>query len=185
MRHFGQSLRKKLHFARTQLFTVFEPHSACPGASIFILKMASGMHCARTRNVVFERFFPTSGAKVTPKVAPRRTQGRPKGPQGRQKTPPGHLKTIKKSTCDPTWSSKAAQEPPGVPPSTEIDPKSLEKLNFPPPPEREHSRGSDALPQDEQTLPLPCACHLTLQNPFSAAAERSYLHIMFCHDAAT
>ena len=63
-----------------------------------------------TRRFLFESPLPTSGAKVTPKVAPRRAQGSPKGPRGRQKTPPRHLKTIKKSACDPTWSSKAARE---------------------------------------------------------------------------
>ena len=83
-----------------------------------------------TRSFLFESPLPTSGAKVTPKVAPRRAQGCPKGSQGRQKTPPGHLKTIKKSTCDPTWSSKAAREAPGVPPSKEIDPKIMQKLDF-------------------------------------------------------
>jgi hypothetical protein len=76
-----------------------------------------------TRSFLFESPLPASGAKVTPKVAPRQAQRRPKGPQGRQKTPPGHPKTIKKSTCDPTWSSTAAREAPGVPASEEIDPK--------------------------------------------------------------
>ena len=76
-----------------------------------------------TRSFLFASPLPTSGAKVTPKVAPRQAQGCAKGPQGRQKTPPGHLKAIKKSTCDPTWSSKAAREAPGVHPSKEIDSK--------------------------------------------------------------
>ena len=52
---------------------------------------------------------------MTLKVAPRRAQGHPKKAQGRQQTPPGLSKTIRKSTCDFTWSSKAAREAPGVP----------------------------------------------------------------------
>jgi hypothetical protein len=66
--------------------------------------------CSVHQKVSFEFPLPTSNAKVTPKVAPRRAQVSPKGPRGRQKTPPRHLKTIKKSACDPTWSSKAARE---------------------------------------------------------------------------
>ena len=48
----------------------------------------------------------------------------------RQKTHPRHLKTIKKLTCDPTWSSQAAQEAPGVSPNKEIDHKIIKDLDF-------------------------------------------------------
>ena len=48
----------------------------------------------------------------------------------RQKTHPRHLKTIKKLTCAPTWSSQAAQEAPGVSPNKALDHKMIKDLNF-------------------------------------------------------
>jgi hypothetical protein len=83
-----------------------------------------------TRSCLFQSSMTTSGATVTPKVAPRQAQGIPKGPPGPQKPSPGHLKTIKKSTCDPTWAPKGAREAPGVPPGRKMTPKSIKKRYF-------------------------------------------------------
>ena len=58
-----------------------------------------------------------------PKGAPKEPKGSPKGPKGAPKPPPGRLKTIKKSTWDPTWEPKGAREAPGVPPAGEMAPK--------------------------------------------------------------
>ena len=93
-----------------------------------------------TRGVLFHSFMPIFGAKVTPKVAPRQAQGSPKGPKGVPKPSLGRLKTIKKSTWDPTWVPKGVREAPGVPPGAKMTPKSIKKRYFCTAPRREKRR---------------------------------------------
>ena len=120
-----------------------------------------------TTDALFHVFRPTFGAKVTPKVAPREPQGRPKGPQGAPKPPPGRLKTIKKSTWDPTWAPKGVWEAPGVPPRRKRSQKSTKKRYFCTAPGR--------LANTKALLRLP----LYSANPLSAAAERSSCGLTF------
>ena len=99
-----------------------------------------------TRSFLFEFPLPTSGAKMTP----RSPQGRPKGAQRDHKDAKRHPGDIQKP-----WKNQPATPPghprlpgrlQGYPPVRNLTPKSLKNLTFPPPPEREQSRGSDALP---------------------------------------
>ena len=91
--------------------------------------MNSGMQCAP------EAFFWGLLCQLlAPKWRPRSPQGRPKGAprdhKDAKRHPRDNSKTMTKSTCDPTWSSKAAREAPGVPPSKEIDPKISKKTKL-------------------------------------------------------
>jgi len=64
------------------------------------------------------------------KVAPREPEGSPKSPKGAPKPPPGRLKTIKKSTWDPTWAPKGVWEAPGVPPGGTRAKNQLKNVTF-------------------------------------------------------
>ena len=103
----------------------------------------------RERNVhqrrSFSRFCVQFRRRSDAQGRPREARGSPKSPKGAQKPPPGRLKTIKKSTLDPTGAPKGAREAPGVPPGGKMTPKSIKKRYSYTAPGHEKIRESDAL----------------------------------------
>jgi len=129
---------------KNQAGAMFSSHYEGPGPSLFAPKSDSGTHCAPECS--FSHFCVHFGSPNVPKGAPREPQGSPKEPKGAPKPPEGRLKTIQKSTWDPTWAPKGAREAPGVPPGGKMTPKSTKKRYFRTAPGREKNRESDALP---------------------------------------
>ncbi len=89
---------------------MFSSHYEGRGPSIFAPKIASGTHCAPG-----PLFFTLLAPLSAPKWDPRTPQGSPKEPKGAPKPPQGHLKSIKKSTWDPTWAPGGAEWLQGYP----------------------------------------------------------------------
>ena len=77
-------------------------------------------------SLFYAHFRRQSDARGRPKGAPRE----PKGPKRAPKPPPGRLKTIKKSTWDPTWAPGGARVAPGVPPGGKIYQKRLKHITL-------------------------------------------------------
>ena len=81
-----------------------------------------------TRSFLFESPLPTSGAKVTPKVAPRSPQGEPKGAQRDHKDAKRHPRDIEKPSKNQAATPPGHPRPPGrlqgYPPVRKLIPKS-------------------------------------------------------------
>ena len=139
-RHFWVPPRREWPLVKTSAGAMFSSHYEGRGPSLFAPEIDSGTQCA-PEGLFFVHFIPKSRPR-SPKGRPRE----PKDPKGAPKPPPGRLKTIKKSTWDPTWAPKGAREAPGVPPRGKMAPKSTKERYFCTAPGREQIRERDALP---------------------------------------
>ena len=123
--HFGVPHRREWPLVKTSAGAMFSSHYEGPGPSLFAPKIDSGTHSAP--GVLF---FTLLSPLLVPKWNPKAPQGSPKEPTRDPKPPQGHLKSIKKSTKDPTWAPRGAREAPRGTPGKENEPKSTKKHDF-------------------------------------------------------
>ena len=95
---------------KTSAGAMFSSHYEGLGPCLFAPKIDSGTHSAPGM-----LFFTLLSPLLAPKWVSKAPQGSPQRPKGAPKPPQGHLKSIKKTTKDPTWAPMGAERLQGYP----------------------------------------------------------------------